>query len=224
MKPLSPFRKAVAAGILVCTALLAPASGLISEEAASVVHMNPGASAGARGKQLATLHSYLFTQSVTVGLDPNDSRDWKADTIARGIQVWSDCLTDNPFTLAASGTRPMIVVKFVDNINAQSGGDIQGQIEATRFLHWGTSVSYKIEGTLLVRRTTGRRDLRDDELTEVVAHELGHLLGLDDVDECIGLMGPFVPGRARMAPTKREVSAVVRYREQLRDAIAKLNR
>jgi hypothetical protein len=222
MKPLSPIRKAFTASVLLCATLIAPASGLISEEAASVVHMTAGHSAGARGRQLATLQSYLFTQPVTVGLDPNTNADWKSDSIGHGIQIWNDCISDCPFVVAKAGQKPMIVVKFVDNIT--SGGDVQGQVEATRMLHWGTSVSYKIEGTVLVRRTTGRRDLREDELTEVIAHELGHLLGLDDAEECIGLMGPFVPGRPRMEPSKEEVRAVVRYREQLRDAIAKLDR
>ena len=115
----------------------------------------------------------------------------------------------------------MILVKFVNAID--SGGDVQGQVEATRMLHWGSTVSYKIEGTLLVRRTTGRRALTEDEMTEVVAHELGHLLGLDDADECAGLMGPFVAGRPRLKPSKNEVNAVVNYRLDLHAAIAKLN-
>jgi hypothetical protein len=222
MKPITPFRKAIAASILVCAALLAPASGLITEEAASVIHMNPGHTAGSRGKQLATLESYLLTEPVTVGLDNGDVPDGMAESIGRGIQIWSAALSDCPFVLAKNGQRPMVVVKFVDNIT--SGGDVQGQVEATRMLHWGTSTSYKIEATLLVRRTTGRRDLRDDELTEVVAHELGHLLGLDDAEECVGLMGPFVPGRPRMKPSREELNAVVHYRDQLRSAIGKLSR
>ncbi len=221
MKPLSPFRKALATSFFACAALLAPASGLISAEAANIIRVNPGKSAGARGKQLATLHSYLLTQSVTVGLDPSDNADWKAGSIQNGVQIWSDALPDSPFVMARQGQRPMIVVKFVNSID--SGGDVQGQVEATRFLHWGSSVSYKIEGTLLVRKSTGRRELREDELSEVVAHELGHLLGLDDADDCVGLMGPFVPGRARIKPSKAELNAVLDYREQLRDAIARLD-
>src|SRR4051812_42230723 len=117
MKPHSRFRKAIAATSLLCAALLAPASGLISAEAANVIHFSPGKTAGARGKQLATLHSYLLTQAVTVGLDPNDSADWKAGSIQRGIQVWGDALGgDNPFVLARPGQKPMIVVRFVNSI------------------------------------------------------------------------------------------------------------
>jgi hypothetical protein len=221
MKPLSPFRKALVASLLLCCALLASASGLISAEAASVLRINPGKTAGARGRQLATLHSYLLTQSVTVGLDSNEDADWKSDSIQRGLQVWSDALPDSPFVLARPGQKPMVVIRFVDSII--SGGDVQGQVEATRMLHWGTTVSYKIEGLVLIRKSTGRRDLREDELTEVVAHELGHLLGLDDVENCVGLMGPFVPGKARLKPSKDELSAVLEYRDQLRQAISRLN-
>lgn len=222
MKPFTLFRKALCASVLLCASLLAPAGGLITPEAASVVHANPGKNAGARGKQLATLQSYLLTDAVTVGLDPGQDDDWKSDSIGAGLRVWADAINDSPFRLAPQGQKPMIVVKFVDSID--SGGDVQGQVEATRLLRWGSSVSYKIEGTLLVRKTTGRRDLRPDELTEVVAHELGHLLGLDDAGECVGLMGPFVPGHPRMKPSKEELNAVIEYRSELRDAIAKLGK
>jgi hypothetical protein len=222
MKQLSQLRKAFAATALLCAALFAPASGLISAEAANVIRMKPGNTSGARGKQLATLHSYLLTNAVTVGLDPSDERDERAGSIARGVRIWDDAIPDSPFVLARPGEKPMITVKFVKAIDR--GGDVQGQVEATRMLHWGSSVSYKIEGTLLVRSVTGRRDLDDDELSEVIAHELGHLLGLDDAEECVGLMGPFVPGRPRMKPSKEEQNAVLEYRDQLRDAIAKLQK
>lgn len=215
------FRKAIVASSLFCATLLAPASGLISAEAANVIHINPGHSAGARGKQLATLQSYLLAQPVTVGIDPSDQGDWKTESILKGIQIWSDALEDSPFVLARPGQKPMVVVKFVNSI--ETGGDVQGQVEATRMLHWGNAVSYKIEATLLIRRTTGRRELREDEISEVVAHELGHLLGLDDAEECVGLMGPFVPGHARVRPSREELNAVLDYRDQLRTAISRLN-
>src|SRR3954468_22594206 len=118
MKPQLRFRKAIAASFLLCAALIAPASGLISAEAANVIRFNPGKSAGARGKQLATLHSYLLTQAVTVGLDSNETSDWRASSIERGLQVWSDALSgDSPFVLARPGQRPMIIVKFVNSID-----------------------------------------------------------------------------------------------------------
>lgn len=221
MKPLSPFRKALAATVLLCTSLLAPASDLISEEAASVVRFAIGRTRDARGKQLATLQSYLLSEQVTVGFDPRDTSDPRMESVRKGIQVWADALPDSPFVLARTGEKPMVVVRFVNSITG--GGDIQGQIEATRYLRWGNRSSYKIEATMLVRQTTGRRNMRDDEITEVVAHELGHLLGLDDAEECLGLMGPFVPGRARLKPSREELDAVLDYRDQLRVAIAKLN-
>lgn len=176
---------------------------------------------GARGKQLATLKSYLLTDPVTVGLDAGEEdADWKQDAIRSGIQVWNDSIPDSPFVLAKPGEKPMIAVRFVNGIG--SSGDVQGQVESTRYLRWGSQVSYRIEATLQVKVSTGRRQLRDVEFTEVVAHELGHVLGLDDNSECVGLMGPFVPGHARPAPSREEIRAVLDYRDQLRDAIAKL--
>ena len=220
MKAQSLFKAVLLPTLLGASLLSFAAGGLISSEAASVVKLNPGKSTSARGRQLATLESYLLSNTVTVGIDPSAARDWKSRSIERGIGIWSDALSDSPFVMAEPGQKPMVTVKFVDSID--SGGDVQGQVEATRMLHWGSSVSYQIHGTLLVRRTTGRRGLTEDEMTEVVAHELGHLLGLDDAEECRGLMGPFEAGNPRLRPTREEVDAVLSYREELRNAIAKL--
>ncbi len=219
MKPITPIRKALTTALFLCAALLAPASDLISAEAANVIRNLP--TDGGKGKRLAMLESYLLNSRVTVGLDPSDKSDGKVTGIARGIRIWEDALPDSPFVLARPGEKPMITVKFVNSID--SGGDVQGQIEATRYLRWGSTVSYKITGTMLVRVNTGRRPLREDEITEVVAHELGHVLGLDDAEDCVGLMGPFVPGRARLRPSDDELQAVVQYRDQLREAIARVN-
>ncbi len=220
MKPPTLSLKALVAASLLCVSLAVSANDLISAEAASVIHSTVGRSGGAKGKQLATLQSYLLTDAVTVGLDPSDGPNWKTEGIDRAIKVWSNALSDSPFQLVARGKKPMVIVRFVDDI--ESDGDIQGQVEATRSLHWGSSVGYRIEATLLVRRTSGRHELDEDEITQVVSHELGHLLGLDDAEQCVGLMGPFVPGHPRLKPSKDEIGAVVEYRQQLRDAIAKL--
>lgn len=221
MRTRSPFRKAIVAGAIVAAALLAPASGLISTEAANIIHLGPCRTAGERGKQLATLQSYLMASPVTVGVEPGAGSDGQVNAIRDGLAIWSDALDDSPFVIAKAGTKPMVVIKFVRSIRGT--GDIQGQVEATRYLKWGPVVGYRIEATMLVKETTGDRDLRSDELTEVVAHELGHLLGLDDADRCDGLMGPFVAGSARTKPSRAEVDAVVSYRRQLRAAIARIS-
>lgn len=221
MKPLSPFRKAIVAGAIVSLALLAPASGLISAEAENIIHLGPSRTAGERGKQLATLQSYLLSNPVTVGIEPGTSPGGQGNAIRDGLAVWSDALGDSPFVEAQPGTKPMVVIKFVRNIRGP--GDIQGQVEATRYLKWGPVVGYRLEATMLVKETTGDRDLTNEELVEVVAHELGHLLGLDDANRCDGLMGPFVAGSPRTKPSRAEVDAVVAYRRQLRAAIDRLN-
>ncbi|HTQ08540.1 MAG TPA: hypothetical protein VMI31_00570 [Fimbriimonadaceae bacterium] len=221
MKSYTPLLAGGLTAALLCISWTASAGGgVISAEAASVVHARPANSSDARGRQLATLESYLMADTVTVGLAPGDQTGWQANSIQRGIRIWADSIPDCPFTLVDPGQKPMIVVKFVNSI--ESGGDIQGQVEAIRSLRWGASVSYKISGTLLVRLNTGNHELKEDELSEVVAHELGHVLGLDDATDCVGLMGPFVPGRPRLAPSKGEVKAVEDYRAQLRQEIAKL--
>ena len=125
MKPITPYFKAVLAAAILVVCVIAQAaggSGLISAEASEVVRANPGKSSDARGRQLAILQSYLFTQPVTVGLDPDAASDPQAESIVRGVKIWSDALPDCPFELAKAGEKPMIVVRFVDSI--ASGGDV----------------------------------------------------------------------------------------------------
>ena len=97
MKPITPYFKAVLAAAILVVCVIAQAaggSGLISAEASEVVRANPGKSSDARGRQLAILQSYLFTQPVTVGLDPDAASDPQAESIVRGVKIWSDALPD----------------------------------------------------------------------------------------------------------------------------------
>jgi hypothetical protein len=216
MMSLSRYRKALAATSLSLCAILSLAGGRLNSEAAGVLRLKDPTSS----KQLATLQSYLMTDKVTVGIIGDDQH---LAAVQRGLAVWDEAISDSPFVMAGPGEKPMISVRFVNTISSDDGGDTQGQIEATRYLHWGTNVSYKLEANLQVCHLAGRRELRDDEITEVVAHELGHILGLDDADDCSGLMGYFVPGRPRMKPTEDERKSVIRYRAQLREAISRVS-
>jgi hypothetical protein len=172
---------------------------------------------------LAKLEALLMVDPVSVGIDrstlPAVCGSFDKD-VARGIGIWRNALGDSPFTLAKdSQSRPTVLIKFVKTISNQ-GGDLQGMIEAEHEFKWnGSKHTSKLTGTMYVVYRTEGRNLTDDEVSEVVAHELGHLLGLTDADTTTGLMGPFVAGAPRLAPSSNELDAVQQFRQQVRDEI-----
>jgi hypothetical protein len=172
---------------------------------------------------LAKLEALLMVDPVTVGIDrsslPADAHGYEKD-VTRGIGIWHDAVGDSPFIAARDPqTRPTVLIKFVKSINNQ-GGDLQGMIEAEHEFKWnGSQHTSKLTGTMFVVYRTEGRNLSHDEVTEVVAHELGHLLGLTDAPTTTGLMGPFVAGQPRLAPSGSELDAVQQFRQQVRDEI-----
>lgn len=175
---------------------------------------------------LAKLESLLMLAPVTVGIDETTFRSsiqGYRTSVANGVGIWRDNLKDSPFVGAGSGKgRPDVLVKFVKDMDAQ-GADLQGMIEAEHEFKWsGDRHTSKLTGTMYVVYRTGDRNLSQTEATEVVAHELGHLLGLTDAYSAKGLMGPFIPGEPRLTPSGEELAAVNQFRQVVRDEIANI--
>ncbi|CAN5366020.1 hypothetical protein BH11ARM2_BH11ARM2_35950 [soil metagenome] len=144
------------------------------------------------------------TRVAVEGNDPLLAR-----ALDEGIAIWRAVLPDAPFVASSDGTAE-VKLRFVDSVD---GPDGMGKVEARRRYWYGKGHGAKLSGTILVRRTVGARPIRESEASAVIAHELGHLLGLDDVATPGPIMGPFVPGDPAEAPTKAEVASVKRLRE-----------
>lgn len=173
---------------------------------------------------LARLDGMLMSAPISVGIDPTTLPKEPNDFLAGvkgGIQLWESALKDSPFRFSSFGESPMLVVKFVDHV--KNSGDVQGMIQARREFSWNSrTYQSKVSGTIFVVHKTGGRYLNRDEVVEVVAHELGHLFGLDDLTGNEGLMGAFVGGEPRPFMVAAERDVVVEFRKLLRDKMAEV--
>lgn len=169
---------------------------------------------------LARLKALLMSEPVTVSLDrsslPDDAEEL-ADALPDAIRIWSDALPDSPFR-SADGSKANVTIKFVREMRDLPSA--QGDIQAQRDFFWSRiDHSYKINATIRVVYRTGRRTVTGQEASGIIAHELGHLIGLDDVSEDEGLMGYFVAGRPKTRVEPEEIETAVAFRKMLRDKI-----
>ena len=169
--------------------------------------------AGKRGRGLATLDSLVMRDGVSVSLEAPSTME---ASVASGIEAWNAALGERAFRLKPAGTEADVTVRFVRNLDAM-GGDVQGMVDASREIFWSARThSYRLRGTISIRDNVEGRPLRPEEVTNVVAHETGHLLGLADVPNEDRLMGPMVVGRLKAGPTSREAATVRDYRAMIR--------
>lgn len=172
-------------------------------------------------RALAELKSFLIDKPLTVGVEGIDGYEEQA--LIRAIDMWQDALIDSPFVLASPHEKPDVIVRFVDEIEGEPS--LQGQIHMDRRFFWSKNRhSYRVTAEMLVRDQFRGRRISREELASVIAHELGHLFGLNDVSDPGYLMGPFMSGRSTATLTKAEIDTLRTYRQVLKDKIRALER
>lgn len=169
-------------------------------------------------KALAMLKGIVYPNGVTIKLDANStgSKTEKVNSaLKRSIHTWQRKLDGaSPIQLVGPTREADITVVLTDKIPA-STHDALGLIDLKKEYRWNQSrheVSNK--GTIYVMRNWVGQELTEVQMTEVLTHELGHLLGLADVDTAGPLMGPMVMGKYVLEPQPHELRAVQRLRAE----------
>lgn len=174
---------------------------------------------------LALVHGVLYPEGVSVRLDRSSLGsvgETGARAFQRGVWAWEQALgQDNPIRVVAGGESE-VVVRFVDRL-PEGGSDTLGLIELRKEYRWNRArYETVVSGVISLLRSYEGQALGEEELTEVVAHELGHLLGLADVEFTGHLMGPAVLGLAVTGPLPHEIRAVQVLRQAARLRYAEL--
>lgn len=137
----------------------------------------------------------------------------------RAFSLWDRALGDDfPFDLRFGERRgATLEARVVDRID----GDYHqmGELFVTRRVSWSKrSHRAELTGTMKISRfSRPGRLLTVDEVTHIVAHELGHAFGLGDAEGVHEIMGPVLIGRPFARLTADEVRRVRAIRESIRE-------
>lgn len=187
------------------------------------------AGAGELQKSLAMLKSLIAARS-DVRIDysnvPQSLRPTFSSGVERGLKMWQAALgTDMPFAISDRADAP-VRIRFVDSIDSgyHSEMNCKGEITLRRRIQWGSNVHYyEVTAEIsIVRFSEDKKWMSAEEIAHVTAHELGHALGLGDVQQPGWLMGPMIMGRPMSRVTSEEAEAVTRLRALVRREIARV--
>ncbi|MCB0825461.1 MAG: matrixin family metalloprotease [Armatimonadetes bacterium] len=228
-------RSAMALAVLCTAGLVVAASGVLLPQevhpafARSISNAESASSSGNNQKALALLKGVVYPEGVTVKIDessiPDGRRNEAYNATAASIKTWQAVLSgDSPLQFVGANEEADIVIQFTNSIPADSA-DCLGLIQLKKEYRWNNwQHELGVSGTIHVMKSFNGKPLKYEEWNEVICHELGHLLGLDDVTENGKLMGPLRFGKPVLAPATNEVDAVKTLRQAARQRIIQIEK
>ena len=180
-------------------------------------------------KALAMLELLLVPDGTQVVADysnlPAYARPSFKRGVERGFDMWRMALGDEfPFRLVDRATQPNPVgLRFV-SIMPDSAPDHKGEIKTTRKIQWNKSLHYSqfVASISIAKFSVGQNLMTERDITHITAHELGHGLGLGDVDNLEHIMGPVALGNAYAHINPDEVDAVMSFRRLVHSQISRI--
>lgn len=178
-------------------------------------------------KALAMLELLLLPSKTGVFPDysslPVNERQSFKNGVEQAFYMWQRHLqADFPLELT-NDPNAKVVIRFVDAIPGKSK-DTKGEIKSTRRIWWSKS-SHQTEfiATIHVAKYgVGRGMLSERDVIHIVAHEIGHALGLADSNLVERIMGPVVIGQAFAQVVDSEAETVRKFRASVRSTLERV--
>jgi hypothetical protein len=132
------------------------------------------------------------------------------------VNAWNFWLKRETFFWCLNEAEANIKIRFVESFN-EPGDDVLGRVNFNRKLIMDdVPARYELAGQIQVLKVFRGKILPRLEIQEVITHEIGHLVGLDDHDAPTGIMGRFQPGNPRVNISYGELESLETYRETIR--------
>ena len=156
---------------------------------------------------------------IKVGFDGSQLSLAEADRASRAVQkaaeLWKSAL--------GPGARVSVVPISQANVRVHARSQAGGVSHLAGLARWVKRVVRVGNGAYeprisadvtLLTKVASEKELSTEALAYVTAHELGHVLGLDDTTHCGELMGPAQLQRPVSGPTETELRALARLNDQ----------
>ena len=136
--------------------------------------------------------------------------------LKQATDAWNSGLNQTVFRLVENDSPADADVKMVEKIVPSD--DLQGQIQAL------TAPDGKITAKVFVCRQNEGQALSSSEVGEVLTHELGHMIGLDDAPDGVPageyIMSSFDPDHPVLRPSAEEVQAIEELRSRIKTQLS----
>jgi hypothetical protein len=175
-----------------------------------------GKNSEAAGYAQSMLMGDKLTVLVSYGDTPPSQVQACDDAVAGAFQMWQTALNGGvQFERVGKDVKADIKINFGKDVN------LKGQI-VSGYINWTRNIATTSDGAkpvfeadIFLRTTDPKgRELKWEAMRHTCGHEMGHMFGLDDVNQIGMLMGPLDLRRPVKAPNEAEIETVKAIREE----------
>jgi hypothetical protein len=167
-------------------------------------------------RSLIGLRAMLLDGGITVAVDPSIPKERQSDAVVAidlAVKHWNQWLGEKLFRYTSKVESANLKVSFANYLNRGFEQQCLGQINFKRELKISPEPStFTVSGSIQVIRRQDGNTLDSNQIGEVITHELGHMLGLDDTTNATGIMGTYEKGKPRQLISREELESLVLYR------------